>query len=140
MTKEDKIKKLRELKPEATDYSDRGTSEIFAELFKDEIVYNTTAKEWFYFNGKFWEADSSAMHICTLAKDFYDLMTSYAEEIVSDAERKTYLSYYKRLGSKTKRDILIKDAASNCYISASDFDKKRQIIQLSEWHVKLADI
>lgn len=41
MNKEDKIKKLRELKPETTDYSDRGTSELFAEIYKNEIVYNT---------------------------------------------------------------------------------------------------
>jgi putative DNA primase/helicase len=127
LTKEDKIKKLRELKPETTDYSDRGTSELFAELFKDEIVYNTTHKEWFFYNGSFWEVDSGAMYISTLAKEFYDLLMIYVDEIINNADRKNYYDYYKRYGSKTKRDILIRDAASNSYISAGEFDRKIEL-------------
>lgn len=119
----EKFEKLRALKPEKMDYSDRGTSELFTELFKDEIVYNTTMKEWYYYNTKFWEVDAGAMHISTLAKEFYDLLISYAVEIINVVERRIYLDYYKRLGSKTKRDILIRDAASNCYVSADRFDK-----------------
>ncbi len=67
--------------------------------------------------------DAGAMHISTLAKDFYDLLITYADVIVNVVERKIYIDYYKRYGSKTKRDILIRDAASNCYISAERFDR-----------------
>lgn len=123
MSKKEKLIKLRELKPETKDYSDRGTSEIFAEMYENEIVYNTTEKCWYYYNSKFWEVDAGAMYISTLAKEFYDLLMSYADGIVNNVERKIYIDYYKRLGSKTKRDILIKDTASNCYISADRFDR-----------------
>ena len=122
-----KLEKLRNLKPESADYSDRGTSELFTELFKDEIVYNTTMKEWYYYNTKFWEVDAGAMHISTLAKEFYDLLMIYSDEIINNVERKIYLDYYKRYGSKTKRDILIRDAASNRYISASGFDNNIEL-------------
>ncbi|MGN0605057.1 MAG: phage/plasmid primase, P4 family [Oscillospiraceae bacterium] len=127
MNKNEKFEKLRALKPEKMDYSDRGTSELFAELFKDEIVYNTTMKEWYYYNTKFWEVDAGAMRISTLAKEFYDLLMIYVDEIINNADRKNYYDYYKRYGSKIKRDILIRDAASNCYISASDFDKNAEL-------------
>ncbi|MGN0579317.1 MAG: phage/plasmid primase, P4 family [Ruminococcus sp.] len=127
MTKEDKIKKLRDLKPETMDYSDRGASELFAEMYKDEMVYNTTAKEWFFYNGRFWEVDSGAMYISTLAKEFYDLLMIHSATIENNADRGIYLNFYKRYGSKTKRDILIRDAASNCYISAGEFDKNIEL-------------
>lgn len=127
MNKEDKIKKLRDLKPETMDYSDRGASELFAEMYKDEIVYNTTAKEWFFYNGRFWEVDSGAMYISTLAKEFYDLLMIRSATIENNADRGIYLNFYKRYGSKTKRDILIRDAASNCYMSAGEFDKNIEL-------------
>jgi len=127
LNKKEKLEKLRELKPEKTDYSDRGTSELFAEMHKKEIVYNTTAKCWYYYNSRFWEVDASGMHVSTLAKDFYDLLMIYADEIVNNVERKIYIDYYRRFGSKTKRDILVKDAASNCYISAEKFDKNTSL-------------
>ena len=127
MSREEKLEKLKELKPEQRDYSDRGTSELFAEMFKDEIVYNTTAKEWFFYNGRFWEVDSGAMYISTLAKEFYDLLMIHSATIENNAERGIYFNFYKRYGSKTKRDILIKDAASNHYISASEFDNKIEL-------------
>lgn len=122
-----KLEKLRNLKPEAADYSDRGTSELFTELFKDEIVYNSTMKEWYYFNSRYWEIDSGAMHISTLAKQFYDLLMIYSHEINDGEKRRLYLGYYKHYGSKTKRDVLVKDAASNCYISAGEFDKNIEL-------------
>ncbi len=84
-------------------------------------------KEWYYYNTKFWEVDAGAMHISTLAKEFYDLLMIYSDEIINNVERKIYLDYYKRYGSKTKRDILIRDAASNRYISASGFDNNIEL-------------
>jgi len=38
-------------------YNDRGTSELFSELYRDELKYNTTAKEWYYYNGTVWVKD-----------------------------------------------------------------------------------
>lgn len=123
MYKNKKLKKLKELKPELRDYSDRGTSELFSEMYKDEIVYNTTVKCWYYYNSRYWEVDAEAMYISTLAKEFYDLLMIYSNEIIDGEKKRLFLDYYKRYGSKTKRDILIKDTASNCYISADNFDK-----------------
>ncbi len=127
MNKKEKLEKLRELKPEQRDYSDRGTSELFSEMYKDEIVYNTTAKCWYYYNSKYWEVDAEAMYISTLAKEFYDLLMIYSNEIIDGEKKRLFLDYYKRYGSKTKRDILIKDATSNCYISAEKFDRKNEL-------------
>ena len=82
LNKKEKLEKLRELKPEQRDYSDRGTSELFSEMYKDEIVYNTTVKCWYYYNSRNWEVDAEAMYIRTLAKEFYDLLMIYSNEII----------------------------------------------------------
>lgn len=128
MNKKEKLEKLRELKPEQRDYSDRGTSELFSEMYKDEIVYNTTVKCWYYYNSRYWEVDAEAMYISTLAKEFYDLLMIYSNEIIDGEKKRLFLDYYKHYGGKTKRDTLIKDATSNCYISADKFDNRIELL------------
>ena len=52
--------KVAELKPEVN-YSldDRGNGDLFADVFKGVCRFNSTARCWFCYNGKYWEEDSS---------------------------------------------------------------------------------
>ena len=44
--------------PEKTrEFNEIGISQIYAEVFSDEIIYNVTAREWFYFDGIRWRED-----------------------------------------------------------------------------------
>ena len=117
------IKRLSELNPLNYHYSDRGTSELFADVFRCEIRYNTTAKEWYYYDGKVWKTDNGAMEIHTKAKQFFDALMIYAVSIEDEPAQKLFREYYGKFGSKNKRDILIKDAADCCYISSDELDR-----------------
>ena len=56
------LEKLKKLTPEKRySHNDIGMSELFADMFKSQLRYNTTAKQWYYFNGKVWKEDAGAM-------------------------------------------------------------------------------
>lgn len=117
------IERLSKLNPLNYHYSDRGTSELFADVFRCEIRYNTTAKEWYYYDGKVWKTDNGAMEIHIKAKQFFDALMIYAVSIEDEPAQKLFREYYGKFGSKNKRDILIKDAADCCYISSDELDR-----------------
>lgn len=78
----EKMQKLNVVK----DYSwnDKGFSAVFAELFKDFCRYNTTAKEWYCFDGKIWARDEGAMKTSRKAKVFTDALFLYAASLEDD--------------------------------------------------------
>lgn len=120
---EELIDRLAELNPLNYHYSDRGSSELFADIFRAEVRYNTTAKEWYYYDGKVWRIDSGGMEVHAKAKQLFDALMIYAVSIEDEPTQKLYREYYGKFGSKNKRDTLIKDAADCCYISSEELDK-----------------
>lgn len=116
------ISRLTELNPMNYHFSDRGSSELFADMFRHEIRFNTTAKEWYYYNGKVWKIDSGGMIVHGKAKELFDALMIYAVSIEDEQQQKLFREYYGKFGSKNKRDTLIKDAADCCYISSEELD------------------
>ena len=121
------VEKLTELDPLKYHYSDRGSSELFADTFRHELRYNTTAKEWYYYDGKVWKIDNGSMYVHSKAKQFFDALIQYSVGIADEKQRQQFYSYYLKFGSKNKRDTLIKDAADCCYISSEDLDKNTKL-------------
>ena len=117
------LERLSELNPSNYHYSDRGTSELFADVLRSELRYNTTAKEWYYYDGKVWKRDSGAMEVHAKAKQFFDALMIYAVSVGDEPAQKLFREYYGKFGSKNKRDVLIKDAADCCYISSEELDR-----------------
>lgn len=120
---EELISRLAELNPLNYHYSDRGSSELFADMFRNEVRYNTTAKEWYFYNGKVWNIDNGGMVVHVKAKQLFDALMIYTVSIEDEPTQKLYREYYGKFGSKNKRDTLIKDAADCCYISSEELDK-----------------
>lgn len=122
LRKKSKMRHLVVLDPTEYSYNDRGTSELFAKLYRDELRYCTTAKEWYYYRDGVWTKDNGGMAAHALAKEFFDCLIEYSISIDDEKTRQAFYSYYIKLGSKAKRDIIIKDAADCLYISNTDFD------------------
>lgn len=116
------LERLYELDPTSYHYSDRGTSELFADVFRRNIRYNTTAKEWYFYDGKVWKIDNGSMEVHAKAKQFFDALMIYAVSIEDEQAQRLFREYYSKFGSKNKRDTLIKDSADCCYISSDEFD------------------
>lgn len=117
------LERLCDLNPHSYHFSDRGSSELFADMFRHELRYNTTAKEWYYYTGKIWKLDSGGMEVHARAKRLFDALMIYAVSIEDEHQQMVFRDYYSRFGSKNKRDTLVKDAADCCYISSEELDK-----------------
>lgn len=118
----EKLKKLNAV--DAYSWGDKGLSALFAELFKDFCRYNTTAKEWFYYDGKRWASDPGAMRVSQKAKVFTDALVIYAAMVEDQKKRELYLKAVSVYGRLRNRETLIKDARDVHFFAQSDLDRK----------------
>lgn len=106
------------------DYSwnDKGLSAVFAELFKERCRYNTTAKEWFCFDGKIWVKDEGAMSTSRMAKVFVDALYYYAASLEDD-KRDPFFKAIAPYGRFHNRETLIKDARDRFNFTQTALDR-----------------
>ncbi len=119
----DLIKKIRGLKPEQYELNDKGNGQLFADIFKDTLRYNATAKEWFYFDGKRWQQDTEGMIAENKAKELSDALFVYSTAIDDGKLKTEYIKHVARMGSRRTRKTMIDDARSAYYITNDDLDK-----------------
>lgn len=115
---------LKEIYP-SKNYSldDKGMSNLFMDIYKNNIRFNNTANEWYYYNGKVWIEDCKSMIVSQKAKEFSDILIIYASEINNEDTKINFLKYVCKFGNFKYRETLIKDSKSIYYISNSDLDK-----------------
>lgn len=118
------LKQLHDMQPHVN-YSrnDKGFGELFADVNKDFMRYNTTAKEWYIYNGKVWVEDKGGMQVSRKAKELADGLLIYATTIEDEAHKRNYIDYIVRLGQLRYRETMIKDSRDKYYLSQLDFDK-----------------
>lgn len=134
-------KKIKELDPffnsEYNGMDDLGTSKLFADVNNGSILYNETAKAWFYYDGTKWCKDQESLKVDSIAKEFTKACRRYAyglenvleQKKLSAAERKNetdrlnaYLKYMNSLGKRAARKTIIEDARSYVPVSQDEFD------------------
>ena len=119
----DILEVIKKLKPQVRfGYNDRGNGELFAAVFGKTARYNVTAKEWYVFEGGYWQTDTGAMQVNGLAKKLYDALLVYASSL-TDESKSSYIAHVNKLGRLNVREIMIKDARDRCFIKSEDFDK-----------------
>ncbi len=107
-------------KPEKSpEYDDRLMGRLYAKLFRKELRYNTSAKEWFRYNGRNWERDEGGMQAARKAKLLTDALMRYAAGTGSRDFHRFVLKY----GDLRRRKTMVEDARSECFISSADFDR-----------------
>jgi len=114
--------KLRKLDAVKYSWNDRGLSAVFAELFKDYCRFNTTAKEWFYYDGRVWASDQGAMRVSQKAKVFTDALIIYGASL-EDEHRDQFLKVATAYGKLRNRETLIKDARDIYFFAQPDLDR-----------------
>ncbi len=118
------LKKLKKLSPEKRyAYNDIGMSELFADMFKSQLRYNVTAKEWFYFNGKVWKEDTGAIIALQKMKELSKVLIAYASTIADEPLRTSFVNHVNKLGKLKPRETIIKDSRDKMNIKQEDFDK-----------------
>lgn len=116
----EKMKKSRAI--DTYSWSDKGFSALFADLLKDYCRYNSTAREWFFFNGKAWVRDTGAMRVSKAAKTFSDALHLYGAGIEDEARRGLFLKEILRFGKFAVRETLIKDARDRYFFEQPQLD------------------
>ena len=103
---------------------DISLSRLFAEILKDHARYNTTSKEWFFYDGVTWRIDLQSLHLERLAKIFGRCLEIYAINQRSESEDSSpYVDYYRKLGARANRKKLIEDSRDFYPVEANDFDR-----------------
>lgn len=101
--------------------NERDFSRLFSEIVRPYLRYNITLQKWMYYNGKYWEVDTSLVNVLREMKKFSFELLKYALNAVG-IQNEEFLEYVKDLGSASKRKTLIKDAIDVNCISDNMFD------------------
>ena len=118
------LKKMYELKPETNfDYSDRGTGQLFATVFKDLCRFNVTAREWYVYSAGRWKQDTGGMLTSRYAKGLSDAMTIYSTSIQDERVKKSFSDLCGKLGQRRYRITMIDDSRDFYFFSSKDLDK-----------------
>ena len=99
---------------------------MFSDVFRHVARYNTTAKEWFVFDGKVWKRDEGSMTVEQYAKMFQRALMVYSTEITNDRsldEVSEYQKYIAKLGARGKRVTMLQDARDFNFVSNDAFDR-----------------
>ncbi len=122
------LEKLKKLTPEKRyTHKDIGISRLLADIYKLQLKYNTTAKQWFYFNGKVWAEDIGAMKARQKMEELVNTLLTYVPYIKDKDAKEKYSKYIKTLGNYNTRKKILEDAQSKMFISQTDFDKNKDL-------------
>ncbi len=137
VTPEGILSAIRELDPfndpmyKKTD--DIGISRLFSDIFRNVIRYNTTARQWFRYDGIVWREDEDGMRSEQLAKMFSRALLIYSANI----EDMQYKKFVTSLGDRRKRSIMIQDSRDSNFICAEDLDKDLTLFNCQNCVIKL---
>ena len=120
---------FQKIKPEQNcSYNDKDYSKLFSKVYKNRCRFNTTANEWFVYNGQVWVKDDIGMKVRQYAKAFVNTLLAYAPYIKDEQRKKSFLEYVLKLNQHKFRETLIRDARDNYYITNNDLDTNLNIL------------
>lgn len=119
------LHKFKEMKIEKQYKADDiNIGKLFARMYNNKLRYNTSQKEWFFYNGKKWIKDEQGMNAINLLKTFVCTIIQYSLSI----DNETFTKYCKKLLDAKRREALLKDSRSNFFISQGEFDVQDNLI------------
>lgn len=120
--------RICKIQPEKNrEYNEMGFSQIYSELYSDELIYNVTAKNWFFYDGIRWRDDVGGVYAAEKAKEMYKLLKLYGSRVEDEQQGQAFLKYVLKYGDLHKRETLVKDARSIMSRKQEDFDCKNNL-------------
>ena len=112
--------------------NDKGSAELFSTVFKNVSRYNPTQKDWMYYNGIKWIADTEGMKAKRNAKKLADAILSYAVSVseLDEKQRENYLKYASRLMNYRDRNTMVNDAKDLNFFENTELDKDDLLLNL----------
>ncbi len=117
------LRKLCEIQPEKTRaISEIGFSQIFSEVFPQQLCYNSTAKSWYFYDGTIWRLDEGGMKAALYARVFQRCLLTYGSRIENDELRDKFVKLVCVYSAFNRRENLVKDSRSLMSKNMSEFD------------------
>lgn len=118
---------IQALQPEK-DYktNDIDISNLFAELYRNQIRFNATSNDWYYFNGKVWIKDSRGMYASSIIEEFVKTMLTYSMDI----DNEHLIDFFIKSLNTSRRETLLKDSKNAMFISQIEFDKNKNLFNV----------
>ena len=116
--------------------NDMELGRLFGDLFRDQLRYEPESGLFYYFNGKFWEADLGGLHTDLLAKLFVDMLMAHQSDFFG-REWEEYVKTMGRYRAQAARARLVKDIRSELRVDADSFDASTYLINAANCTIDL---
>lgn len=121
-------------------WDEMSMAELFSLCYQDTARYCTEAKSWYAFGGSRWIQDNGALMAHSRLKEFVRLMELYCAEIPDeDSAKGEYRKFISKLGNRSPRERILKDAEDVSPIPAALFDAKSYLINCKNGTYDLRD-
>ena len=123
------LRKLCEIQPEKTRaISEIGFSQIFSEVFPQQLCYNSTAKSWYFYDGTIWKLDEGGTQAALCARALQKSLLAYGSRIENDEIRKKFVELCCKYSEFNRRENLVKDSRSLMSKTMSEFDTDTNLL------------
>lgn len=121
---------LVKLKPERMTFDDADRGKIFAEVFRDSLRWNVSAREWWHYNGEIWEEDTGGIIAARAAKELTDALRLYALKIKDEEVQNRFSKKLLSLGQRRNRQNMIEDAKDVYFVSSEMMDAAPDLLNV----------
>lgn len=121
----DGLSSLDQLKPDTNPRyrtGDIGNGALFADVFKSRARFGFENKKWYVYDGRRWKKDPNSLAVMELCKQLADALMHYATSLPEDEHSKQYIAEVTKWRNRSKRETILKDAASVHPVMMNEFD------------------
>ena len=118
-------------------WDDIGTSNHFADSYKNICRYCPEAKSWYIYDGKVWKIDVGGVVTSQYGKAFTFHLLDCRKHLNDDNQRENWIKYVAKRIQKKSRDIMISDASSVYPVSIHKFDKDINLLNVQNGTIDL---
>jgi len=111
--------------------TDRGSGDLFADIFKDKHRYNPSWKDFGYYGGKVWKRDTEGMKARQDAKKLVDALIKYMSMVSMNEEQQTsYIKYVGGLSQLKNRNAMLTDSRDRYCFYADELDRDSYLLNV----------
>ena len=103
-------------------WNDIGSSQLFADFYKDYLRYVPERKAWFVYEDGIWQNDTGNLKALKCAMELANLIHLCALDIHDEDKRKTFQKYAGKWQTHAHRIAILKDAQVYHPVKVSEFD------------------
>ena len=118
-------------------WDDIGTSDFFADAYKNICRYCPEAKSWYIYDGQVWRLDVGGAVTSQCGKAFTSYMLDCRKHLEDDEQRENWVKYVANRIKKKNRDIMLADASTVYPVSIHEFDKDPHLLNVRNGTIDL---